>query len=125
MQLTKKLFSQFLRFSIVGIIAAIIHYGIYYILQLCINVSVAYTIGYAISFVCNYYLTSIFTFRSKASLKRGIGFGGAHLINYTLHIVFFNIFLYLGISNELAPILVMSLVVPINFFLVHFVFSKL
>lgn len=123
--MTSKTLLQFLRFGIVGVIATVLHYAIYWILQHYINVSVAYTIGYALSFVCNFILTSIFTFKTKATVKRGIGFGGAHIVNYFLHILFLNIFLNLGMSNEWAPIPVFCLVVPMNFLLVRFVFTKI
>ena len=46
----EKLF-EFIRFCFVGTIAAGIHYGIYYLLQVYINVNVAYTTGYLISLV--------------------------------------------------------------------------
>lgn len=123
--MTRQTFLQFLRFGIVGVLATAIHYGIYWILQHYMNASIAYTIGYALSFICNFILTSIFTFKAKATVKRGLGFGGAHIVNYFLHIILLNIFLYLGMSNEWAPIPVFCLVVPINFLLVRFVFTKI
>ena len=46
--------AQFLRFCINGVIAASIHYGIYYLLQLWTDVNIAYTAGYLISFVYNF-----------------------------------------------------------------------
>lgn len=121
----KQTIFQFIRFGIVGVLATVIHYGIYWVLQHYMNASVAYTIGYALSFICNFILTSIFTFKAKATVKRGLGFGGAHIVNYFLHIILLNIFLYLGMSNEWAPIPVFCLVVPINFLLVRFVFTKI
>ena len=49
---------EFLRFCIVGIIAAGIHYGIYCLLQMYIEVNIAYTVGYLTSLACNVFLTS-------------------------------------------------------------------
>ena len=97
--------------------------AIYWILQHWIEVNVAYTIGYVLSFLVNYYLTAHFTFKEKASAKNGLGFGGAHLVNYLLHIVLFNFFLWIGLSRELAPIAVLAIAVPTNFVLVRFVFK--
>lgn len=114
---------EFIRFGVVGTTAAAIHYAIYWVLQHFINVNVAYTVGYILSFLVNYYLSAHFTFKEKASVKNGLGFGGAHLTNYLLHIVLFNVFLWLGLSRELAPIAVLSIAVPINFVLVRFVFK--
>ncbi len=114
---------QFIRFGIVGCLATGIHYGIYYLLQKHIEVNIAYTLGYLISFVVNFYLTAYFTFGSTPSWKKLAGMGGAHAVNYALHIVLLNLFLWLGLSNELAPIPVFAIVIPINFLLVRFVFK--
>ena len=96
----EKLF-EFIRFCFVGTIAAGIHYGIYYLLQVYINVNVAYTTGYLISLVCNFFLTAYLTFHSAPSIKKVIGFGGSHLVNYLIHMFLFNFFLYIGISRIL------------------------
>lgn len=111
-------------FGIIGTSAIAIHYGVYWVLQHWINVNVAYTIGYAISFLINYYLSAHFTFKEKASAKNCIGFGGAHLFNYCLQMVLFNFFLWIGLSRELAPIAVLAIAVPMNFVLVRFAFKK-
>lgn len=114
---------EFARFCTVGVIAAAIHYGIYYLLQNYINLNIAYTIGYALSFICNFFLTSYLTFRSGPSFKKAMGFGGSHLLNYLNHMLLFNLFLYLGISKEIAPVFVLVIVVPINFLLLSWVFK--
>lgn len=115
---------QFLRFGIVGVIATAIHYLIYLLLQNYILVNIAYTIGYIISFVANFLLTSYFTFQSKPSFKKLLGMSGAHAINYFLQILFLNIFLKIGFSNEYAPFPVFCIVVPLNFLLLRFVFKQ-
>lgn len=115
---------EFVRFVIVGIIATLMHYGIYYILMHYINVNVAYTIGYVSSFIANFYLTSYITFKVKPTWGKMFGMGGAHFVNYLLHMILLNVFLYVGISKALAPIPVFAIVVPINFVLVRFVFKQ-
>ena len=120
----KETLGELIRFAIVGTTAAVMHYGIYWVLQHWINVNVAYTIGYGLSFLVNYYLSARFTFHEKTSAKNGIGFGGAHLVNYLLHIVLFNFFLWIGLSRELAPIAVLAIAVPANFLMVRFVFKN-
>jgi putative flippase GtrA len=121
--LSKKFGPEFIRFVVVGIIATAIHYGIYYLLQKVINVNIAYTIGYLLSFCCNFFLTAHFTFRSSATVKHGIGFALSHLINYGLHILLLNVFLWVGLSKQVAPIPVFCIVIPINFVLVRTVFK--
>lgn len=119
----KETYGEFVRFAVVGTTSATINYIIYWILQHWVNVNIAYTVGYVISFFANYYMTAHFTFKEKASAKNGIGFGGAHFVNYCLHIVLLNFFLWVGLSRELAPLAVLSIAVPTNFLMVRFVFK--
>ena len=108
-----------IRFCIVGVLATIVHYGIYLLLKGVINVSVAYTIGYVISFIGNFVLTNVYTFKAQATAKKGIGFVICHVINYLLHIGLLNVFIWLGVPSSLAPIPVYCIVVPVNFLLVR------
>lgn len=112
------------RFAIVGAFATALHYGIYLILQQWIQVDIAYTMGYLTSFIANFYLTAYFTFRSAPSWKKLMGMGGAHVVNYLLHMALLNFFLWLGLSKPLAPIPVFTIAIPINFLLVRFVFKR-
>lgn len=121
---------EFIRFCIVGVVATGLHYGIYIALISLIHLNgelwtnVAYTIGYILSWCCNLWLTAHFTFRESVSIKRGAGFAISHAINYGLHIGFLNLFIWMGISSQWAPIPVYCLVIPINFILVRTVFKK-
>lgn len=119
----KPVIKEFIRFGVVGVVATALHYGIYYLLQPFINVNVAYTAGYVISFIVNFYLTSYFTFGAAPSWKKLAGMGGAHLVNYLLHIALLNVFIYFGISKTWAPIPVFAIAIPVNFILVRFVFK--
>ena len=64
----------------------------------------------------NYLLSAKFTFRKKKSVKNGFGFGGAHLFNYFLQIGLLNLFLWLGVSKELAPVPVYCIAIPTKLF---------
>ena len=114
---------QFIRYCTVGSLAAGIHYGVYFVLQEyeLVNLNIAYTIGYATSFICNFFMTSYFTFRSNPSLKKALGFGGSHLVNYLIHMGLFNLFLSLDVNQEIAPLFVVA--VPVNFVMLRFVFK--
>ena len=120
---------EFFRWACVGFVATLIHYGIYYVLKEFVSpqtelwLNIDYTIGYVVSFFGNFFLSAYFTFHEKPSLKKGFGFGMAHAVNYGLHILFLNLFLWLGLSSTIAPLFVYIIVVPINFLMVRFVFK--
>ena len=67
---------EFVRFVMVGIFATALHYGLYFVLQRVINVNIAYTLGYALSFIANFYLTAYFTFGRKPSWRKAFGLEG-------------------------------------------------
>lgn len=115
---------QALRFSITGVMALAIHYGVYMILRQWTTTTIAYAIGYGVSFVCNFLLTCVFTFHKRANMYRGIGFCVAHGINFCLQIGLFKLFLWLGVEADIAPMPVFCIAVPVNFLLVRYVFKK-
>ena len=120
----KKLFGQAIRFCIVGVMAVAIHYAIYLLLKQWIVNVVAFAIGYFISFIANFFMTAKFTFKKDATTKKGVGFLGAHIINFILQTSLLQLFLWLGVNENFAPIPVYCIAVPVNFMLVRFVFRK-
>lgn len=124
LKIMKQNFYEIIRFGIVGIIATIIHYGIYLALNLIIFSWIAYSIGYGISFLGNFYLSNRFTFKTKPTVKKGVGFGLSHFINYLLQVILLSIFIKLGIPDKYAPIPVFCIAVPVNFLMVRFVLKS-
>lgn len=114
---------QLVRFGIVGTISSVIHYGVYRLLLLAVSPNPAFTGGYLVGFAFNYFLTTFFTFRSQPSSTNAAGFSVSHLINYLLEIGLLNLFLWMGIGDKIAPILVMVIVVPVNFLILRFVYT--
>lgn len=113
-----------LRFVLVGAFATALHYGLYLLLRSIMPLNLAYTIGYVASFAANFFLTAYFTFRSAPSWRKLAGMGGAHGVNYVLHIALLNLFLWLGVPAALAPVPVFAIAIPVNFLLVRFVFKR-
>ena len=69
-------------------------------------------------------MTAKFTFKKDATTKKGVGFLGAHIINFILQTSLLQLFLWLGVDENFAPIPVYCIAVPVNFMLVRFVFRK-
>lgn len=111
-----------MRFVVVGALATVIHYGIYLALLGRMADGVAYTAGYVISFVFNYLLSSRYTFRSRTSVRNGVGFCAAHTVNYLIHISLFHLWIWIGVPEWLVPVPVYAIAIPVNFLLVRLVF---
>lgn len=109
-----------LRFVIVGIIATAIQYGIYLALLSIVDANIALTIGYIISLACNFLLSTYFTFSTKPTTKKAGGFVLSHVVNWLMQLGTINLFIYMGISKEWAPIPMYMVCMPINFLMVRF-----
>lgn len=115
---------EVVRFGMVGVAATLLQYAIYWVLLHWISPSVALTIGYIISFFFNFWASTRFTFRVKASAKRGAGFALSHVVNYVLQLATLNFFIWVGVNSEWAPIPMFCICVPVNFLLVRFFLKK-
>ena len=117
---------EFIRFVIVGIGATVIHYGVYLILEygLHFNYNFSYTLGYIISFIFNFFASTLFTFKTEATVQNGVKFAGAHLMNYFVHMILLNVFIIIGIPDNIAPIFVFPIAIIINFFMVRIALKK-
>ena len=101
-------------------LAAAIQYGTYLLMICWLQPLIANTIAYLVSFTFNYIASTRYTFRVKSTTKRGLGFVFSHVINYVLQSTFLQLFLWLGLSKQIALIPMFAICVPINFLLVRF-----
>lgn len=111
---------EIIRFGAVGAAATLIQYGVYLLLVGHTHVAVANTVGYIVSFVFNFYASTRFTFRVKATARRGAGFILSHVVNYLLQMGTLALFIGIGVSKSLAPIPMFCICVPVNFLLVRY-----
>lgn len=123
MRIPRETFFEIIRFGIVGATATIVQYVLYRLFALALNYNIAFALAYGISFIGNFFLTSYFTFNSKATAKKGIGFAGAHICNFLIQMFLLNLFVFFGIQKDWAPIPVYTIAIPINFLMVRFVFK--
>lgn len=105
---------EFVRFFVVGLGATVLHWGIYVALnalfglqapqdQFALNIT--YSVGYALSFIANYIVSLKWTFKTKGSVGKGMGFAFSHVVNYGMHLIMLNFFLWLGAGQALADLL--------------------
>lgn len=120
-----KLFkSEIFRFAIVGMVATVVLYATYWLSLKILQPSLAYSMAYLCAFIVNYLLTTSFTFKVNKSVKNGVGFVISNVINYLVSMTLLNLFLLLGLSNELAPIPTILLATISNFLIVRLVMKQ-
>ncbi len=113
---------EFLKFAVVGGTSFALHWGIYVLLMTVgWTYNPAYITGYILSFIYNFFASSLFTFKSKPTLLRGIGFALCNAVNFGLHVLLLNVYVSVGVAEWIAPPLVLAVAVPVNFVLVRFV----
>lgn len=115
---------EILRFGITGVVSTLVTYAVYYLMLFWLNASISFTIGYVVAFIVNYIMTVSFTFKVKASAKNGTGFIVSNIINYGFCMMFLNLFIWSGLSKQVAPIPMYAICIPINYLIVRFVMKK-
>ena len=117
--LGKKEIGEIIRFGLVGVLATLIQYGIYRMLLKFVGINASYTIGYVGSLMFNFILTNYFTFKTNPTKEKGIKFVLAHGFNYLLQMGLLNLFVNINVGAKIAPFIVYSISIPINFLLVR------
>ena len=116
---------EIIRFGIVGSFSTLLQYLFYLLLAEVVGLSavVSTPVSYLLSFVFNFILTSYFTFQSRPSTLRGVGFTLSHLVNMGLQTLLVALFSpHIGKSLALLP--AMLICIPVNFLLIRFVFKS-
>ena len=116
------------RFTLVGAFGTGVQYGFYYLLleffqspwpNVDILTSVAFTAGFLIEMICNYFLTSFYTFKMRPTWKNAGGFLLGRTVNYFIQLLFLNILIWLHLSEEISGILAIMLAGVINYFVLR------
>ena len=120
-----KKYRSAVRFVCVGALGTGLQYGMYYLLlelfqrqwgEMAILTSVAFTAGFIIEMICNYFLTSFYTFKVRPTWKNAGGFLFGRAINYVIQLLLLNILLWLHMSEEWSGIAAIALAGVINYF---------
>ena len=112
--------AQAVRFAIVGGIATAIQYLCYLaFVAICgLAAPISSMIGYAISMVCNFFMSSVFTFHAKPTTGRAAPFAMSHLANFIMQTLLVTIFARI-MAAEWALLPAMAICLPVNFILVR------
>ena len=117
-------FKEIIRFVIVGVVATLFNYGVYSVCILFTTPAISMLIATVLATILNYFMTTSFTFRVKRNVKNGIGFIITNLINLALNEAFLFLFIFLGVSERIAPLPMYAVCIPINILLVRNVMRR-
>ena len=114
---------QFIKFIISGGINTVITYGIYLILLLQFSYQLSYTIAYASGLVISYFLSRLFVFQSHKGMKSLLLFPLIYVVQYGFGILILWLCIdKAGISDKIAPLIVIAITIPVTYLLSRFVF---
>ena len=111
------------RFVLVGAFGTGLQYGVYYLLlevfqnhypDIPVLTSLAFTIGFVVEMVCNYFLTNFYTFKTRPSWKNAGGFLLGRVLNYVIQLLLLNALVWLHMGEEWAGIMAIMLAGVIN-----------
>jgi putative flippase GtrA len=109
---------EFGRFIVCGAVNTVVTYCAYLACLLVLPYLAAYTVTYVAGIFLSYYLTARFVFRQPLSLGRAFQFPVVYVVQYTLGMCLLYLLVKaLGMSEKLAPILVILLTLPVTFLL--------
>jgi len=113
------------RFVCVGAFGTLLQYGVYYLFLELFHrtlsdsqtmTSLAFSLGFVVEMVVNYFLTNYFTFHTRPNWKNVGGFVFGRALNYVVQLAFLNVFIWLALSEEISGILAIILAGIINYF---------
>lgn len=116
----KSLTKQFIKFGLIGILNTVLSLLVYYILMFFgVYYLIANSVAFIVSVLNAYWLNRVFVFKSSMGiLKTLIKTYAAYLITYVTGIITLYILVdILGISEYIAPLIIIGINAPVNFVL--------
>ena len=116
---------EFLKFLLVGGVSFLVHNLVYLVLVYAgCNHTIAYSLGYMSWMVVNFLLSSYYTFRSKPTLKRALGFMISSGVYYLVQLASFTLCSLCHVPDIIITPVVYTISFPINFIMVRYVLRQ-
>lgn len=115
---------QALAFAITGTLSTTFMYLLYLGLNKFLSFQLSYLIGFSASVVALYFMNTFFVFKSPPSWKAFWKFPLIYVLQYAVSAFSLEFMVRFGISETLAPILAVILLLPLTFVLNRLVLTK-
>lgn len=115
----------FIRFCMVGSVCAAIDWITFSLSNLLFPYQVSVVIGFTISYLVNFWLTSGWTFHKRPTKRKFVGMLSAHLINlFVVRVLVLMLLIEIvGIQENVAYIPTLILSAVTSFFMIRYVFK--
>lgn len=111
------------RFAVAGVFNTGVTYVIYLLLLMFMPYAWAYSVTYVIGLAIGYALNAYWVFKTQPSAKSAAMYPVAYIFNYLLGLLLLRTLVEsLGVSTEIAPLLVIVATVPLMYLMMKFVF---
>lgn len=115
---------EFLRFLLAGALNTALTYAIYLLATLVVGYQVAYAIAFLAGIVISYWLGLRYVFRQAGSLKKVTRYPLVYLVQYAAGAIMLELLVrHVGVSVQLAPLVIVVLTLPLTFILSKFVLA--
>lgn len=116
MKFTKQNWREYFGFILVGGANTLITYGLYLLLLLVFPYKWSYSLAFAGGIIISYGLNSRYVFQEPVSLVKFIKYPLVYVVQYLLGMLILYVCIdLLGISQWLAPLVVIALSLPVTF----------
>ncbi|MET3123844.1 putative flippase GtrA [Oxalobacteraceae bacterium GrIS 2.11] len=114
-----------LRFLITGTLNTLLTYCLYLLFKTVLNYQLAYFLSYIVGILFTYVMSSLFVFKSPISLLTFIRFPLVYVVQYFFGAIILALAVkILGVSENIAPLIVIVFTLPITYLLSKFFLLK-
>lgn len=122
---SKLLFQNFKKFLISGVFNTFLTYGVYLALLMFLPYTTSYTISYVTGIVLAYMLNRFFVFKEHRGLRSVVLLPLVYLVQYVVSMLVLWCWVEkFGFADLLAPLVAITITIPITYMLSRLVFSK-
>jgi putative flippase GtrA len=116
---------EYATFLASGAINSALTYVLYILLLNLVSYKISYSIAYVSGIFISYYLNSRWVFREPMSLVKFLQYPVVYIVQYLLGIATLHVCVeVLGLSQWLAPLVVIAVTVPATFFLSRYIIKR-
>ncbi|MEN6348223.1 MAG: GtrA family protein [Syntrophomonas sp.] len=116
---------EYAMFLASGAINSVLTYVLYILLLNLVSYKISYSLAYVSGIFISYYLNSCWVFKEPMSLRKFLQYPVVYIVQYLLGIATLYVCVdILGLSQWLAPLVVIAVTVPITFFLSRYIIKR-